>query len=48
MLHEAGGPPLPGGDVPGGVADIGDAATLAEVRGWKQAAKAAEQDRPLR
>ena len=32
------------------VADIGDAETLAKVRGWKQAAKAAKrdkQDRPL-
>ena len=40
-----------GDDVPRSVADIGDAETLAKVRGWKQATKAAErdkQDRPLR
>ncbi len=40
-----------GDDVPRSVADIGDAETLAKVRGWKQAAKAArrdKQDRPLR
>jgi uncharacterized HhH-GPD family protein len=40
-----------GDDVPRSVADIGDAETLAEVRRWKQATKAAErdkQDRPLR
>lgn len=40
-----------GDDVPRSVADISDAETLAKVRGWKQAAKAAKrdkQDRPLR
>ena len=40
-----------GDDVPRSVADITDPETLAAVRRWKQAAKAAErdkQDRPLR
>ena len=39
-----------GDDVPRSVADIADAETLAKVREWKQAAKAAKrdkQDRPL-
>jgi uncharacterized HhH-GPD family protein len=40
-----------GDDTPRSVADIGDSATLAKVREWKKAAKAAKrdkQDRPLR
>ena len=40
-----------GDDVPRSVADIADAESLAKVRAWKQAAKAAKrdkQDRPLR
>ena len=39
-----------GDDVPRSVADIGDAESLAKVREWKQAPKAAKrdkQDRPL-
>src|SRR4051794_34805748 len=40
-----------GDDVPRSVADIGDAETLAKVRGWKRSAKVAKRDKqdpPLR